>query len=59
RGRRLVIILGSKKALGMAISNDKPIRRYTYLAPRLRQALAPLTGKSLDISPTQAHNYTK
>ncbi|MFZ5452145.1 MAG: ATP-dependent RecD-like DNA helicase [Thermodesulfobacteriota bacterium] len=59
RGRRLVIILGSKKALGMAISNDKPIRRYTYLASRLRQALAPLTGKSLDNSVSQEHNHIK
>lgn len=41
RGRRLVVLLGSKKALGMAISNDKPIRRYTHLAARLRQSVAP------------------
>lgn len=59
RGRRLVIILGSKKALGMAISNDKPIRRHTFLASRLRQALAPLAGKSLDISSSQEHNHIK
>ncbi|MEW6386740.1 MAG: ATP-dependent RecD-like DNA helicase [Thermodesulfobacteriota bacterium] len=39
RGRQLVVLLGSKKALGMAISNDRPIRRYTYLANWLRQAL--------------------
>jgi exodeoxyribonuclease V alpha subunit len=59
RGRRLVVLLGSKKALGMAISNDKPIRRHTHLAPRLRQAVAPITGKSLDICPPQEHNHTK
>ena len=59
RGRRLVVLLGSKKALGMAISNDKPIRRYTHLAPRLRQALAPLTGKRLDFCPSQEHNHIK
>ncbi|MHB8070195.1 MAG: SF1B family DNA helicase RecD2 [Desulfobaccales bacterium] len=59
RGRRLVILLGSKKALGMAVSNDKPIRRYTHLAARLRQAVAPITGKSLDFSTPQGHNHTK
>lgn len=41
RGRRLVVLLGSKRALGMAISNDRPVKRYTRLAPRLREALAP------------------
>jgi exodeoxyribonuclease V alpha subunit len=50
RGRRLVVLLGSKRALGMAIHNDRPIKRYTYLAPRLREALAPTkTAKMLDI----------
>jgi exodeoxyribonuclease V alpha subunit len=44
RGRRLVVILGSKRALGMAIRNDRPIRRYTHLAARLRETLAPATG---------------
>ena len=54
RGRRLVVILGSKRALGMAIANDRPVRRYTWLSPRLSQALAPAKpGKMLDISPTQ------
>jgi exodeoxyribonuclease V alpha subunit len=51
RGRRLVVILGSKRALGMAVSNDRPVRRYTWLAPRLSQALAPAKrGKMLDNS---------
>jgi exodeoxyribonuclease V alpha subunit len=44
RGRRLVVILGSKRALGMAIRNDRPVRRYTHLAARLRETLAPPTG---------------
>jgi len=44
RGRRLVVILGSKRALGMAIRNDRPIRRYTHLAARLRETLVPATG---------------
>ncbi len=38
RGRRLVVLLGSKKALAIAIKNDKPIRRFTDLAAKLRQA---------------------
>jgi len=44
RGRRLVVILGSKRALGMAIRNDRPVRRYTHLAARLRETLIPPTG---------------
>jgi exodeoxyribonuclease V alpha subunit len=41
RGRRLVVVLGSKRALGMAIRNDRPVRRYTHLAARLRETLVP------------------
>jgi exodeoxyribonuclease V alpha subunit len=41
RGRRLVVLLGSKRALGMAVKNDRPVRRYTYLAEQLKKA-APL-----------------
>jgi exodeoxyribonuclease V alpha subunit len=43
RGRRLVVVLGSKRAIGMAIRNDRPIRRYTHLAARLRETLVPPT----------------
>ncbi|MCK9377997.1 MAG: ATP-dependent RecD-like DNA helicase [Syntrophobacterales bacterium] len=43
RGRRLVVLLGSKRAIGMAIRNDRPIRRYTHLAARLRESLASTT----------------
>jgi exodeoxyribonuclease V alpha subunit len=51
RGRRLVVLLGSKRALAMAIKNDRPVRRFTYLAPRLKEALDPTKGgKRLDIS---------
>ncbi len=39
RGRRLVVLMGSKKALAMAIKNDRPVRRYTDLAAKLRQAV--------------------
>jgi exodeoxyribonuclease V alpha subunit len=41
RGRRLVVVLGSKRALGMAIRNDRPVRRFTHLAARLRETLVP------------------
>jgi exodeoxyribonuclease V alpha subunit len=39
RGRRLVVVLGSKKAMAIAIKNDRPIRRYTDLARALRKAI--------------------
>ncbi len=35
RGKQLVILIGSKKALAMAIKNDKPQKRYTRLRERL------------------------
>lgn len=36
RGKKLVILLGSKRAIYMAIKNDKVQQRYTRLAERLR-----------------------
>jgi exodeoxyribonuclease V alpha subunit len=36
RGKHLVVLVGSKKALGIAIRNDKTERRYTRLRERLR-----------------------
>jgi len=41
RGRRLVVLMGSKKAVGLALANDRPVRRYTHLATRLQAALPP------------------
>ena len=35
RAKRLVVIVGSKKALATGIKNDKIMRRYTHLAERL------------------------
>ena len=35
RGKRLVVIVGSKKALAMGINNNKTERRHTYLRYRL------------------------
>jgi exodeoxyribonuclease V alpha subunit len=40
RGRKLVVIVGTKKALGMAVRNDKPQKRYTRLKERLAGSLA-------------------
>jgi exodeoxyribonuclease V alpha subunit len=37
RGKQLVIVVGSKKALAMAIRNDKTQKRYTRPCGRLRQ----------------------
>jgi exodeoxyribonuclease V alpha subunit len=36
RGKRLVIMVGSKRALAMGIRNDRIMRRYTYLCERLK-----------------------
>ncbi|QAZ66154.1 SF1B family DNA helicase RecD2 [Solidesulfovibrio carbinolicus] len=35
RGKKLVVIVGTKKALGIAVRNNKTISRHTYLASRL------------------------
>lgn len=35
RGKKLVILIGTKKALAIAIKNDKPQKRYTLLRDRL------------------------
>jgi exodeoxyribonuclease V alpha subunit len=42
RGRKLVVIVGTRKALGMAVRNDKPQKRYTRLKERLAGHLAAL-----------------
>ncbi|MDB4777022.1 ATP-dependent RecD-like DNA helicase, partial [Verrucomicrobia bacterium] len=36
RGRKLVVIVGQKKALGMAVNNSKNASRYSGLLHRLR-----------------------
>lgn len=36
RGKELVVLVGTKKALAIAVKNDDTKRRYTYLAERLR-----------------------
>ncbi len=35
RGRKLVVIVGTKKALAIGVKNDKTQKRYTYLRHRL------------------------
>lgn len=37
RARRLLVLIGTKKALAIAIRNNKPQQRYTYLAQRLKE----------------------
>jgi exodeoxyribonuclease V alpha subunit len=44
RGRRMVVLVGSRKALAMAVKNDRLAKRHTRLARRLRSIprLAPV-----------------
>jgi exodeoxyribonuclease V alpha subunit len=35
RGKKLVILIGTRKALAIALRNNKPMERYTKLAKRL------------------------
>ena len=37
RGRKLVVLVGTKRALGIAVSNNRPQMRYTMLKQRLQQ----------------------
>ena len=36
RGKRLVILVGSKRAIGIAVNNDEVKRRYTGLKERMK-----------------------
>ena len=36
RGKRLVVMVGSKKALAMGVRNERTLKRYTYLEKRLK-----------------------
>jgi exodeoxyribonuclease V alpha subunit len=38
RAKKLLVIIGSKKALATGVKNDKIARRYTYLAERLMRS---------------------
>jgi exodeoxyribonuclease V alpha subunit len=35
RGQKLVILIGTRKALAIALKNDKPRQRLSFLAQRL------------------------
>ena len=37
RARRLVVMVGSKKALTLGVKNDRIMKRYTYLSERLKR----------------------
>jgi exodeoxyribonuclease V alpha subunit len=39
RGRRLVVMLGTERAVAMAVNNARPVVRHTRLRQRLQQAL--------------------
>ena len=39
RGKKLVVIVGTKKALAIGVKNNKTEKRYTYLNYRLREAV--------------------
>lgn len=41
RGKKLVVIVGTKKALRIAVANDKTKKRWTRLTERLRRETAP------------------
>ncbi len=45
RGRRLVVLVGSRRALAVAIKNDQATSRFTRLAARLRGP-SPSSGSS-------------
>jgi exodeoxyribonuclease V alpha subunit len=38
RGKRLLVLVGQKKALGIAVRNDRPQRRYSGLLASLRNS---------------------
>ena len=40
RGKRLVVVVGSRRAVGMAVKNATARARYTWLAERIREATA-------------------
>ncbi|MCF8110230.1 MAG: ATP-dependent RecD-like DNA helicase [Desulfobacteraceae bacterium] len=45
RGRSLVVLVGTKKAVAIAVKNDKPRQRYTHLAARMAAAMRVAQGR--------------
>lgn len=39
RGKRMVVIVGTKKAIAIAVKNNKPLMRYTFLRQRLKSLM--------------------
>ena len=46
RGKQLVVLVGSRRAVGQAVRNADARRRYTWLAERLRLATADVTSSA-------------
>ncbi len=44
RGKKMVVLVGTKKAIAIAIKNNKPQKRYTLLKERLISLIRPLVG---------------
>ncbi|HXX80138.1 MAG TPA: ATP-binding domain-containing protein, partial [Thermodesulfovibrionales bacterium] len=44
RGKKMVVLVGTKKAIAIAIKNNKPQKRYTLLRERLTSLIGPLVG---------------
>ena len=40
RGKKLVVLVGTRKAIAIAVNNDKQQRRYTLLRERLTNTLS-------------------
>lgn len=55
RGKRLVVIVGSRKALSLAIGNDKTQHRFTRLKERLHALTRPPPSRYYDAA-TEIHN---
>ncbi|MBN1318009.1 MAG: ATP-dependent RecD-like DNA helicase [Anaerolineales bacterium] len=51
RARKLVVLVGTKKAIAIAVRNDKVAQRYTALDLRLKKGLIGANQMRLDISP--------
>ena len=42
RGKRLVVMVGTKRALATGVKDDRTVKRYTFLAERLKEAIKSL-----------------
>lgn len=53
RGKRLVVLVGSKKAVAMAVRNATARQRYTWLAERLRAGAEAANEATAEASPAE------